>query len=204
MSAKKQKDVRDMTKEELVSEAEARGVAVTRGDGSEGDPTKADYLAALSGESGGDKRAAPGTPENTPPGQLPIHPSPRPLDVLTGTQRTGYAPNRSMKEITREEDEEAARKDRESRTVNVVALRDGEYPTGVRRIVGEEFGYVQPEDEEVTDDKSGKKKTISGKDRPLPSWLRHVDGDLETLDLPANQEPGIPHKADGEKATVEV
>lgn len=42
-----------MTKDDLVAEAEARGLTVTRGDGEEGDPLKADYVEALaSGATG--------------------------------------------------------------------------------------------------------------------------------------------------------
>jgi hypothetical protein len=36
-----------MTKDELVSLAESKGITVERGDGSEGDPRKADYVSAL-------------------------------------------------------------------------------------------------------------------------------------------------------------
>lgn len=37
-----------MSKDELVAEAERRGLTVTRGDGGDGEPTKQDYYDALS------------------------------------------------------------------------------------------------------------------------------------------------------------
>lgn len=40
----------DMTREELADLAQARGVEVTRADGADGDPLKADYLRALKAE----------------------------------------------------------------------------------------------------------------------------------------------------------
>lgn len=39
----------DMTKDELVAEAEKRGLTVARSDGKDGEPLKADYLKALTG-----------------------------------------------------------------------------------------------------------------------------------------------------------
>ena len=40
-------DWASMDKDDLVSEAEKRGLTVTRGDGKEGDPLKADFVKAL-------------------------------------------------------------------------------------------------------------------------------------------------------------
>lgn len=53
-------ELESMTKEELVGMAETRGLTVTRGDGEEGDPLKADYVEALA--TGGTQRAAAGKP----------------------------------------------------------------------------------------------------------------------------------------------
>lgn len=41
-----------MTKADLVAEAEARGLEVERGDGGDGEPTKADYVDALAADDG--------------------------------------------------------------------------------------------------------------------------------------------------------
>jgi hypothetical protein len=41
-------ELEGMTKEELQEEAEKRGLTVTRGDGGDGEPLKADYIKALS------------------------------------------------------------------------------------------------------------------------------------------------------------
>jgi hypothetical protein len=41
-------ELEDMTKEELQEEAAKRGLTVTRGDGGDGEPLKADYVKALS------------------------------------------------------------------------------------------------------------------------------------------------------------
>lgn len=42
-------DVEGSTKEQLVAEAERRGITVTRADGKDGDPLVEDYRAALKG-----------------------------------------------------------------------------------------------------------------------------------------------------------
>lgn len=69
---------------------------------------------------------------------------------------------------------EAEYKDRQSRTVQVQALRKGFYPADGRiRNPGEVFDYVPAK---VRNAKTGKLEP----EKQLPSWLQDVDGKLET------------------------
>ena len=47
-------ELAELSKDELVEIAEARGLEVTRGDGKDGDPLKDDYLRALEAEGEGE------------------------------------------------------------------------------------------------------------------------------------------------------
>lgn len=63
-----------MTKEDLVDLATDRGLTVTRGDGSDGEPLKADYVNALSSDTtqattSGQKSSAPRLDETIPGGR---------------------------------------------------------------------------------------------------------------------------------------
>ena len=51
---KERTELSELSKEELVEIAEARGLEVTRGDGKDGDPLKEDYLRALEAEGEGE------------------------------------------------------------------------------------------------------------------------------------------------------
>lgn len=114
-------------------------------------------------------------------------------EQLKELQGKGSATGKGAREAEQRK-KEADAKDREGRTVQVRALRTGQYPAdgGIKQ-PGSVFDYVL-------------NKNAKGKvEEELPSWMEDVDGDIPTrsLDLsPPEQPTVIEIRGTGPNATV--
>lgn len=178
MTRNRNKPYEEWDKDDLVKEAEEKGITVTRADGEEGEPLKSDYVAALGdgrtpkekGQGVGASNHAHGNEPLSPEGLPPLTSDTAPVGVET---TTGIPPargkpvagqpasfRRARVETEDERDERIA--DEAERSVKVRATRAGEYPPGMLRDIGNEFNYVRSQRE-------------VDEDADIPSWMEAID-----------------------------
>lgn len=181
MSKRKQKELDDMTLDELKAEAERKGLTVKRAEG-EGDPLKQDYLDALKTTVAGAIQQTEHAHGNLPnldesakaPGWTPAAIG-KPAAGQPGTYR------RPRRESEDERDERL--QEEAERTIRVRAKRAGEYPPGTLRDIGAEFNFVIPKDAEE------QAKEVD-EEYKLPTWLEAIDEDGEVSEDYESREVG--------------
>lgn len=143
----------ERTKDELIAEAKARGIVVTRADGdTDKEPTKEDYVAAL--------RASAPVKESD--------------GLVASVGRSSIDDNEDRPRRVSEKERLERAHERAKNSIRVVATRRGEYPAGQLRRAGEEFPYELTEQDKESKSIPSWLEAVEDEKferRPVPSEL---------------------------------